>query len=91
MTSAIRNVRDIEAEHRRCLEAVLGQPLEDHQQLVIQVIDVEVDRERNLRANALAEASEIARRGRANAAAQGATEDDIDAAIEEAQRHLRSR
>ncbi|HQU45974.1 MAG TPA: hypothetical protein PK867_24385 [Pirellulales bacterium] len=91
METAICNVRDIEASQRRWIEAVVGQPLHDHQQVIIQVVDVGLEPDRKLRASALAEAGEIARQGRANAAAHGVTEEEIDAAIEEAKRHTRSR
>ncbi|HET6883576.1 MAG TPA: hypothetical protein VFI31_25715 [Pirellulales bacterium] len=91
METAICNVRDIDAGQRRWIEAVVGQPLQDHQQVMIQVIDVGVEPDLALRNESLAEAKEIARRGRENAARQNVTEDEVDAALKDAKRHLRSR
>lgn len=84
METAICNVRDIDAGQRRWIEAVVGGPIQDHQQVMIQVIDAGIEPRRELRTSALAEASDIARRGRENAAARGVTEDEVDAAIDEA-------
>lgn len=38
MESIIRNVRDIETNQRRALEQVLGQKLQENQQIIIQVV-----------------------------------------------------
>jgi hypothetical protein len=89
METAICNVRDIDAGQRQWIEAVVGGPLEDHQQVMIQVIDIGIEPRLELRVNALAEASGIARRGRENAAARSVTEDEVDAAIDEAMHHVR--
>ena len=40
MESIVRNVKDIEADDRRSLEHVVGQQLQDNQQIVIQVMTV---------------------------------------------------
>ncbi|HEX5445021.1 MAG TPA: hypothetical protein VFW87_14380 [Pirellulales bacterium] len=90
MASVICKVHDIEADQRRWLEGIVGQPLHENQQVVIQVIDAGVEPSMEQRKSSLAEAAEIARRGRANAAAQGATEHEVDAAIDEALRQVRS-
>jgi hypothetical protein len=37
MSAIIRNVRDIDSSDRRVLEHVVGQPLKENQQLIIQV------------------------------------------------------
>lgn len=91
METAIRNVRDIQAGERRWIEAVIGHPLRDHQQVLIQVVDAGVEPDQTLRGNALAEAAEIARRGREHAAAQNVGEAEIETALAEARRHLRGR
>ena len=41
MESIIRNVRDIEATERRVLERVLGLPLHENQQVVVQIVTPE--------------------------------------------------
>ena len=89
MESIIRTVKDINAEERRCLESALGRQLKENQRIIIQVIDVGLEPNEDVRRQAHREASEIARKGRANAAAQGVTEEEVDAAIDEAIAHVR--
>ncbi len=91
MASVICKVQDIEADQRRWLEGVVGRPLHENQQIVIQVIDAGVEPSIEQREAALAEAAETARRGRTYAAARGVMEEELDAAIDEALRHARSR
>jgi hypothetical protein len=67
----------------------LGRRLDANQQVVIRVIDVGDEPAPQARSEALARAAEIARRGRASTAAQGATEIEVDAAIDEAIWHAR--
>ncbi len=38
MGTIIRHVRDFEAEERRVLEQVIGQPLEENQDILIQIV-----------------------------------------------------
>jgi hypothetical protein len=85
----IRNVNDIDAVKRRALEQLVGQHLRAEQQVVIRVVDVAEEPSQHARNEALAKAAEIARRGRAAVAAQGATELEVDEAIDEAIRHVR--
>ena len=89
MESIVRNVKDIETDERQYLEQALGRQLVENQQVIIHVVDLDVEPNVEVRRDALAEASEIARRGRVHAAAQGVTEAEADAAIEEAINHVR--
>jgi len=89
MESIIRNVKDIEAEDRRSLEHVVGQQLRDNQEVVIRVIDLELVPEEQARREALARAADIARQGRANVAASGASSEEVDVDIEAAIREVR--
>ena len=89
MESIIRNVKDIEDDKRSVFEIVLGQKLRDNQQLFIRVITVGEEPPAAIRDAALERASQIAREGRANAAAQGITPEEVDAAIDEAVREHR--
>jgi len=89
MDSITRNVKDIEADDRRSLEHVVGQQLRDNQEVVIRVIDLDLVSDEQVRRQTLARAAEIARQGRANAAASGATSEEIDADIDEAIREVR--
>jgi len=91
MESIVRNVKDIEPAERRYLESTLGRRLQENQQVVIQVIDLAVEPDAETKQAALARASQIARKGRANAAEQGVTEEEVDAAIDEAMDHVRRR
>jgi hypothetical protein len=84
MASIIRNVKDIEDDKRSVFESVLGQELQDNQQLLIRVITVGTEPSAAIRDAALERASQIAREGRAHAAAQGITPEQADAAIDEA-------
>jgi hypothetical protein len=88
METFFQNVSDIDANTRQALEQVMGQHLDANQQVVIRVIDVGKEANPEARNNALAQAAEIARRGRASAAAQGVTEVVVDAAIDEAIQHV---
>lgn len=85
----IRNVNDIDAVKRQALEQLVGQHLRADQQVVIRVVDGAEAPNPQARNEALAKAAEIARRGRAAVAAQGATELEVDEAIDEAIRHVR--
>ena len=59
----------------------MRQHLDANQQVVIRVINVSEEPTPQARNEALVKAAEIARRGRASAAAQGVTEIEVDAAI----------
>ena len=89
METFIQNVKDIDADKRQALEHVMGQHLDANQQVMIRVIDVGKESSPQARNEALARAAEIARRGRAIATAQGVTEIEVDAAIDEAIQHVR--
>lgn len=90
MASVICKVQDIGADERRWLEGVVGRPLLESQQVVIQVIETGVEPSIEQRNASLAEAAEIARWGRANAAAQDVTNHELEAVINEALRQTRS-
>ena len=89
MQTIARQVREIESDQRRWIEATIGQPLSDNQQVLIHVIDVGGNSDLNARAAALEKAAEIARQGRTNVAAQVVGDAELDAAIEEAVDHAR--
>jgi hypothetical protein len=89
MVTFIQNVKDIDADKRQALEHIMGQHLGANQQVVIRVIDVDKEATGQARNEALARAAEIARRGRASAAAQGVSEVEVDAAIDEAIQYVR--
>ena len=89
METVVRNVKDIDANERRYLEGTLGRQLQENQQVIIRVIDLGVEPDDATRRGALGDASAIARKARANAAALGVTDEEVDAAIDEAIDHVR--
>ena len=89
MESIIRNVKDIDGDDRCGLENVVGKHLQDNQQVIIHVIDVGIEPDEETRRAGLKAAREVARQGRANAAAQGVTEEEAGQIIDEAIRHVR--
>lgn len=91
MESIIRNVNQIEPNERQIYEAVLGRHLSEDEKIVIRVLPPGAESDDTRRQVALERASEIARLGRANAAAQGVSEKEIDVALAEALAHVRSR
>lgn len=45
MELIIRNIRDIDTSERRVLEHVLGQPLKENQQVIVQIVTLKNDGE----------------------------------------------
>jgi hypothetical protein len=89
MESIIRKVDELNADERRMYESVLGHALRENQQLMIHVVELDVEPDDVTRTTAGERAIEIARRGRASAAQQGATPEEADRAIDEALREVR--
>jgi len=89
MESIIRNVSEIETDERRVYESVLGHPLGENQQILIRVIEIGREPDEATRRAAGARAVEIARQGRAAAAAQGITAEEANATIDDAIREVR--
>ena len=89
METVVRNVKDIDANERRYLEGTLGRQLRENQRVVIRVIDLGVEPDAETRRAALGDASLIAQKAKANAAAQGVGEEEVDAALEQAIDHVR--
>lgn len=89
MESIIQNVKDLDNDHRQWIESVLGCHLTENQKVIIRVVDVDVEPDEKTRRENIAKAAEIARQGRANAAAQGVTEEEAGEIIDEAIQHYR--
>ena len=89
MESIIRDVKDIVPDERRVYEAAIGHALQDNQRVVIRVVNLGAEPDEATRTAALSRAVEIARQGRAAAAAQGVAPGEAEAAIEEALREVR--
>jgi hypothetical protein len=90
MDAFIQNERGFDADNREALEHVVGHQLDADQHVVNRVIDAREEPSQTARNEALARAAGIARRGRANVAAHVVAEDEVDAAIDETIRHVRS-
>jgi hypothetical protein len=89
MEAIIRNVKDMKADDRRSLENVVGRRLRDNQGILIRVIDLDAVPDERTRREAGERLSDLARRGRGNAAAASVSEDEVDAAVDEAIQHAR--
>jgi hypothetical protein len=89
MEAITRNVSEIDSHQRGVFESLLGHPLRDDQRIVIGVVEPNSTQHEETREEAIEEVIAIARRGRAAAAAQGFTSEEVDAAIGEAIRHAR--
>jgi hypothetical protein len=84
MESVIRDVKSLESAQRHLYEAAVGHALRENQGIVLHVIELGAEPDQGTRRAALSRAVEIARQGRAAAEAQGITEEQAGAAIDEA-------
>ncbi|MGA2032024.1 MAG: hypothetical protein ABSG68_07200 [Thermoguttaceae bacterium] len=89
MESIARDVKSLESDERRLYESVVGHALQENQRVIIRVVDLEEEPDQATRRAAMSRAVEIARQGREAARAQGITEEEANAAIEEAVRDVR--
>lgn len=87
----VQNVKDLQASQKRCLESILGQELRDHQQVFIMAFSAGVEPDEATRRQALAGIKELQAKAEAYANAHGITEEEFDAAVEEAMQHVRRR
>jgi hypothetical protein len=85
----VENVRDIQAGGRRWLEDVLGQHLQEHQQVFIMVLTPGRAPDEETRRRARAALDTTFRKTDAYAQKHGVTDEEIDAAIREATDHVR--
>jgi hypothetical protein len=89
MESIIRNVGEINTDERRVYESVLGHTLRENQRVIIRVVELGDEPVQDTRKAALGRAVDIARQGRAAAAAQGVTPEEADRVIDEAFQEVR--
>lgn len=89
MESISRDVKSLQTDERRLYESVVGHALGENQRVIIRVVDLETEPDQSARRAAFQRAVEIAREGRAAAKAQGVTEVEANAAIDEALRDVR--
>lgn len=86
-----RNVTEIPEANRRSLEDLLGRQLHEHQQVFIMVLDASLAPDVVQRAAAAAGLREIIAEAEAHADRVGASDAEIDAAVEAAMTHARQR
>jgi hypothetical protein len=84
MESVIRDVKSLESDQRHLYEAAVGHALGETQGIILHVIELGAEPDQTTRRAAFSRAVEIARQGRESAKAQGITEDQAGAAIDEA-------
>ena len=89
MESVIRDVKSLESDQRHLYEAAVGHALHENQGIILHVIELGAEPDQATRRAALSQAVEIARQGREAATAQGITEDEAGAAIDEAIQKVR--
>jgi hypothetical protein len=89
MESVIRDVKSLESDQRHLYEAVVGHALRENQGIILHVIELGAEPDQATRRAALSRAVEIAREGREAAKAQGITEEEAGAAIDEAIQEVR--
>jgi hypothetical protein len=88
---AVQNVKDLQANGKRWLEEILGQPLSDHQQVFIMVFTPSVAPSDESRQRARLGLEAIFQKTEAYAREHQVSDDEIDAAIEEAMAQVRPR
>lgn len=88
---AVQNVKDLQANDKRCLEHLLGRQLQANQQVFIMAFTPGLVPDEATRRNALAGIHQIQAKAETHAKAHGITEEEIDAAVDEAMDHVRGR
>ena len=86
---AVRSAKEIQGSEKRWLEAVLGQHLQDHQQVFIMLFTPGVAPDEATRRQARDGIRKLQAKARAHADAQGISDEEIDAAVDEAMGHVR--
>ena len=89
MNTLIRNVRDLETVNRRTLESLLGQRLEENEQVIIRVVSVGKEPDAATRRTALQRAKEIAEQADRHRESLGVPRDEVDRVIDEAIQTIR--
>ncbi len=87
----VRNVKDIQDSDKRCLESLLGRQLQENQQIFILAFTAGVVPDEATRRKALAGIHQIQAKAETYANAHGVTDEEIDAAVDEAMEHVRRR
>jgi hypothetical protein len=86
---AVESVRNLQASGKRLLEDILGQQLQENQQVFIMVLSPGTEPNEAARDQARAGLEATFRQTEAYARAHDINEDEIDSAIQEAMQHVR--
>ena len=87
----LRNLNDIQSDKKRWLEDLLGQQIQGNQQALIMVFTPGGAPDEATRQRAATGIRQTLDQARAHADAQGITDIEIDAAVDEAMQHVRPR
>jgi len=88
---AVENVGNLQAGGKRWLEDILGQQLQEGQQIFIMVLSPGTEPDETARRQARTGLEAVFHKTEAHAREQSIDDDDIDAAIREAMQHVRPR
>ena len=86
MESIVRNVQDIEAAEKRLYEGVLGQPLNDNQQIIVRVL---TPPDEDTRQKAVADLKVLSEKGSRHRESLGVSEDEVNEILTDARDHVR--
>ena len=87
----VESVKNLQASGKRLLEDILGQKLEENQQVFIMVLSPGMEPDAAARQQARAGLEATFRKTEAYASAHDIADEEIDAAIDEAAEHVRHR
>ena len=85
----VESVRNLQASGNRLLEDILGRPLQENQQVFIMVLSPGSEPDEEARRQARVGLEATFQKTAAYAAEQGISDDEIDAAIQEAAKQVR--
>ena len=88
---AVETVKNLQAGSKRLLEGILGQELQENQQVFIMAFNPVKEPDEIARKQARAGLEDVFRKTAAYAQDRGITEDEVDAAIREAMDQIRHR
>lgn len=89
MDSIILNVKDLEAAERQRYETVLGQQLEDNQQIIMTVVPTSSENSSDERAQAWADLQQLSKKAEQHMRSTGTTDQQWEAAADAACEEVR--
>ena len=80
----LRNVKDVQGEDRRVLEAILGEKLHEGQQIFVMVLAPHPSPDESVRGDALADLQKLSAQAAQHAAAEGIEPEEAERIVDEA-------